>query len=242
MDIYAVLRRRAMELAEEAGLLASPVEVHARVLTPPEAIGDPGRADFPLQRGEERLVEAQFQGARGQAFTDQPGHFAGTLEEIFNLSLGDNYTRAVFVAALNALLRHLGRATGTVHCRDEGPRRCAGELINYLRARFGVPRVGFVGLQPALVEACAGHFPVRVLDLDPENIGRERAGVMIEDGRGDTGAMRRWADVLLVTGSTLANGTITEWLDAPCPAIFYGTTIAGAAALLGLPRFCPCST
>lgn len=84
-------------------------------------------------------------------------------------------------------------------------------------------------------------LPQGVLGLDPENIGRERAGVMIEDGCGDTGAVRRWADVLLVTGSALANGTITGWLDAPSPVIFYGTTIAGAAALLGLPRFCPCS-
>ncbi|MGB9804445.1 Rossmann-like domain-containing protein [Desulfofundulus sp.] len=242
MDIYDVLRQRAAELADRAGLFVLPVEVRSRVLTPQEAIGNPGRLDFPLQSGKERLVEAQFQGARGQAFTDQPGHFTGTLEEVFGLSLSDNYTRAVFVATLNSLLRHLGKITGTVHCRDEGPRRCAVELVNYLKARFGTPRVGFVGLQPALVEACAGHFPVRVLDLDPENIDQERAGVMIEDGRGDTGAMRRWADVLLVTGSTLANGTITEWLDAPCPAIFYGTTIAGAATLLGLPRFCPCST
>lgn len=114
MDIYGVLRQRAAELADRAGLLDLPVEVRARVLTPQEAIGNPGRSDFPLQKGKERLVEAQFQGARGQAFTDQPGHFTGTLGEVFGLSLSDNYTRAVFVATLNALLRHLGRVTGTL--------------------------------------------------------------------------------------------------------------------------------
>ncbi len=72
-------------------------------------------------------MEAQFQNARGQAFTGQPGHFSGTLGEVFGLLLNDNYTRAAFVATLNALLRHLGRTTGTVHCRNEGPRRCAGD-------------------------------------------------------------------------------------------------------------------
>ncbi|RDV84012.1 Rossmann-like domain-containing protein [Ammonifex thiophilus] len=241
-DIYTTLRRRAVELAEQAGLLALPVEVRARVLTPREAIGDPGRSDFPLQKGKESLVEAQFQGSRGQAFTDHPGHFTGTLEQVLTLPLEDNYHRAVFVATLNALLRHLGKVTGTVHCRNEGPRRCAEELVSYLKEHFGTPQVGFIGLQPALVEACSRYFPVRVLDLDPENIGREKFGVLIEDGRGDIEAFRRWAEVLLVTGSTLTNGTIADWLNAPCPALFYGTTIAGAASLLGLLRFCPCST
>jgi hypothetical protein len=242
MDIYITLRRKAVELAERTGLLALTVEVRARVLTPREAIGDPGRLDFPLQKGKESLVEAQFQGARGQAFTDHPGHFTGTLGEVLALPLEDDYHRAVFVATLNALLRHLGKATGTVHCRDEGPNRCAQELVNYLKERFGEPRVGFVGLQPALVEACSKYFPVRVLDLDPENIGRERFGALIEDGRANTEEFQCWAQVLLVTGSTLTNGTIAEWLNTPCPAIFYGITIAGAASLLGLPRFCPCST
>jgi len=34
LDIYAVLCRQAAELAGRAGLLALPVEVRARVLTP----------------------------------------------------------------------------------------------------------------------------------------------------------------------------------------------------------------
>ncbi|HHW43067.1 MAG TPA: hypothetical protein GXX25_04535, partial [Desulfotomaculum sp.] len=103
-------------------------------------------------------------------------------------------------------------------------------------------RLGIVGLQPALVAACAPVFPLRVIDLDPDNIGREREGVLIEDGEQAATDLVEWAQVLLVTGSTLVNGTIQFWLAAQKPVIFYGNSIAGAAALLGLQRYCPCST
>lgn len=48
-----------------------------------------------------------------------------------------------------------------------------------------------------------------------------------------------WADLLLVTGTTLANGTITPLLNKG-PIVFYGTTVAGAAYLMRWERFCPC--
>ena len=48
-----------------------------------------------------------------------------------------------------------------------------------------------------------------------------------------------WADLLLATGTTLVNGTLMgPWLGNK-PVIFYGTTIAGAAHLMGWERFCP---
>ncbi|MGO0122553.1 Rossmann-like domain-containing protein [Desulfothermobacter acidiphilus] len=241
-EIYDSIRQRARELADQAGLLDCPVELLARVLSPEEAIGQPGRSDFPLQRGKEKLMEAYLLGARGQAFTDQPGNYRGLLGEVLEISPTNNYERAVLVATVNALMRYIGRAEHTIHCRDEGPQQCAKALIGYLEKRFGRPRIGVVGLQPALVEACARLFPVRVLDLDPDNIGKMKFGVLIEDGSGDIASFRQWAEVLLVTGSTLTNGTIAAWLNASCPTLFYGTTVAGAAVLLGLERFCPASS
>ncbi len=240
MEIYEILRQRLLELAQEKDL-GTKVEVRARVLSAEEAIGDPGRGDFPLQKGKESLIEAQFQGARGQAFTDHPGNFIGTLGEVLDLPLKSNRNRALFVATLNAFLRHLGKIEGTVHCRNEGPNLCAQELAKYLREKFGRVKLGFVGLQPAMVEACSKYFPLRVLDLDPENIGREKFGILIEDGYTKVEELKKWAQVLLVTGSTLTNGTISEWLNTSCPTIFYGITIAAASHLLNLPRFCPFS-
>ncbi len=54
-------------------------------------------------------------------------------------------------------------------------------------------------------------FDVRVLDLDPDNIGKTKYGVLIEDGEKDLDEVLNWAEVLLVTGSTVVNGTIVNF-------------------------------
>ena len=84
------------------------------------------------------------------------------------------------------------------------------------------------------------EFSVRVTDMDPDNVGQERAGVLIE-GVESTGEVLDWADVVLATGTTLANGTL-DGLPTAKPSVFYGVTISGAAALLGYERYCPCGT
>ncbi|MFC1816046.1 hypothetical protein ACFL0M_08895 [Thermodesulfobacteriota bacterium] len=56
-------------------------------------------------------MQAQFRNAAGQAFTDRFGDFSGKLNDVVNMPL----VRAVFVAALNAVLRHLNKAWGTIH-------------------------------------------------------------------------------------------------------------------------------
>jgi len=52
--------------------------------------------------------------------------------------------------------------------------------------------------------------------------------------------------LILISGSTLANGTIDDLMELAESnnqrVVFYGTTVAGAAYLLGLDRMCPCST
>ena len=63
------------------------------------------------------------------------------------------------------------------------------------------------------------------------------AGVTIEDGQNYEEAIA-WATVILCTGSTIINGTITHFSEAGKPVYFYGTTIAGAAVILGLQRLC----
>jgi hypothetical protein len=50
-----------------------------------------------------------------------------------------------------------------------------------------------------------------------------------------------WCDLALVTGSTLANASIMELLSEK-PTIFFGVTVAAAAAMLDLNRFCPLGT
>ena len=239
-DRYEDLKRKASDLMRDHGLMGETVQVKARALSVEEAIGNPEDDDFPIQKGKERLMQADIRGALGQAFTDQFGDYEGTLESILTAPLTNNYRRAVFVAALNAALRHLGRIDGTVHCRDEEPKQCAAALSEHIARRYGKLKIVQIGLQPRMVESLAARFPLRVLDMDPDNIGSEKYGTVIESPD-NTAAAVDWADLLVVTGTTIVNGTLPNFTGDK-PVIFYGTTIAGAAHLMGWERFCAKST
>ncbi|OQX08143.1 MAG: hypothetical protein BWK76_23955 [Desulfobulbaceae bacterium A2] len=131
------------------------------------------------------------------------------------------------VASLNAVMNELGLVERTVHCRDQDPERCAGKLVQYVGERFGNPRICFIGFQPAMIHALAGSFAIRVVDLDADNIGREKYGVLIQ-GPEETTAIIAWADIILATGSTAVNATMKRFIGDK-PAIFYGVTVAAIA-------------
>ena len=62
--------------------------------------------------------------------------------------------------------------------------------------------------------------------------------VHCKDGGTDRDEVVGWADLVLCTGSTLCNGTIVDFLDLPKEVVFFGTTLSGAAPILGLKRAC----
>lgn len=211
--------------------------VSARPLTPDEAIGKPDRDDYPLLNGKEVMMEARFRAGVGQAFTDQPGHFEGTLGEVLQLPLNTNFRRAVFVATLNAILDNLNQVKATVHCKDKEPALCAQELPTYIEKQYGKPKIAFIGFQPALIQALHdASFDLRVTDLNPDNIDQIRCGVRIDNAVLNT-KNARWADIILSTGSVLINDTYHE-LQQGKPLIYYGVTAAGLAKLFHLPRIC----
>jgi len=236
---YEQLKERVFALWKEEGLLSEKIQIRARALSTKEAIGNPEHQDFPIQKGKEKLMQASFMDAGGQAFTDMYGDYEGTLEQVLQLPMDNNHQRAVFVASLNAVLRYLGQIEGSIHCRDEEPVRCGKALVSYLKDRYSGARITQVGFQPRMVENLAAAHPLRVLDMDPDNIDTQKFRVTIESAENTDDAVQ-WADLLLVTGTTLANGSITPLVDKK-PIIFYGTTVAGAAHLMGWERFCPCS-
>lgn len=242
--IYRKIKEKLEKLVEENNLGGERVVVKARALTPDEAIGNPERDDFPLLKGKERMMQAEFKGSFGQAFTDMHGNFEGTLDYILNMEPNNNYRRAIFIATLNAVMRHLNLIEGTVHCRDEGPIECSRDLVEFISEDYKNPKITFIGLQPALVDRCSKNFELRILDLDKENIGREKFGTVILDGSVDENVecAVSWCDLVIATGSTIINDTISKTIDISDkyqkPIIFYGTTIAGAAKALNLKRFC----
>jgi len=235
-DVYRELQQNLLEICKFQDLLKQPVRVQARVLSTEEAIGNPEADDFPLQKGRERLMQAEFLGSAGQAFTDQYGDFEGILDDIVKMDFENNFRRAVFVSTVNAVLRHLGRIEKTVHCRDQEPAECAVELASHIQRKYGEGKIAMVGFQPRMVESLASRFPLRVLDLDRDNIGTNKYQVTIE-GPETTDEAVGWADLLVVTGTTLVNGSIGEFLGGK-PVLFYGTTISGAAHLMNWERFC----
>lgn len=98
------------------------VKITSRILSPAEAIGDPGSGEFTLTKGDERLIEAKFREAIGQALTDHPSNFTGSIEEVLSLDLSSQKNKALFIASLNTILAHFELVNSTVHCKDDGAR------------------------------------------------------------------------------------------------------------------------
>lgn len=245
MDLLEQARIKLAALCDERHLdQASCVTV--RVLSPDEAIGAEANPDFVIKKGKERVIEASWNGASGQAFTDQPRDWQGSLGDLLAMDLGASDRRAAFTAGLNAVLRGVDMAEGTIHCRDKEPAECGEEFTRLLYERFGVKRFGMIGLQPAILDAMVegfGKVRTRVVDLNADNIGQERCDLMVGDGEKDLDDMLEWCEVGVATGSTVVNGTINQLREkfhaADKPLVFFGNTISGVASLMDLERICP---
>jgi uncharacterized protein (DUF4213/DUF364 family) len=219
--------------------------VISRPLSSKEAIGEPDRDDFPIMKRKEVLMQAIYRGAVGQAFTSVSGNFKGTLGDVLELPLTGSFERAVLISTMNAVLRNLGLIEKTVHCKNDGPKRCADCMTKWA-IEHHLGNVGLVGLQPALLDALVRVLgSERVMVSDLAEAGSIIYGVNVLDGM-DSSELFERSNLILVTGSTIANGTIDELIEKATfhdrRVVFFGTTIAGAAYLLGLERWCPCST
>jgi hypothetical protein len=242
MNIFDTLRDYLIKEAQNNDIDLDMVRIVSKSLTPDEAIGDTTRKDFPILIGKEIMLEADFKGAKGQAFTSTPSMFEGTLKEILTLDLNDNpYNRSLFIASLNAVLRYLNQADRTIHCKNNEPEECAKNFPGFIKSKFDTPKVAIVGYQPAIIDNIKDFYDTRVLDLNPDFVGTVQYNVKIEDGIKDYKDVVEWADVVICTGSTLCNNSIVDFMYLNKPVYYYGTTIAGAAEILGLDRLCFCS-
>ncbi len=244
--MYTKLKTALIDLAKENGLFESEINFTAKILTSEVAIGKTERKDYPLLQGKEFLIQANFKNALGQAFTDAPGNFKGKLKEIFELKLTDNSDRALFIAALNAVMRYVGAAKKTIHCKNEEPELCAGEIVRTIIDKYSADiKIGIVGFQPAIIDNFAKTLAaqnLKVIDLDKDNINKIKYGVLIWDGRKMAEELFKISDVILATGSTVVNGSLSRLISLSeqyqKPLYLYGTTVAGASNILDLKRLC----
>jgi uncharacterized protein (DUF4213/DUF364 family) len=239
------VKEKLQAIADRYKLGKTAVRVTIGTLSVKQAIGSPERQDFPLLRGKEVMIEAEFRGSHGQAFTDRPNSFSGSLDDVLALNLTTNDNRAVFIATLNAVAAHLKMVAGTRHCHDEEPEECARQIAQHILEDPGRVKVGLIGLQPAILENLAltfGTDNVRCTDLNPNNISVDKYGVIIWDGKTETEKLIEWCDVLLATSSTIVNNTFDGIRETAVSRgkrlILFGVTGAGVAALLGLEILC----
>lgn len=238
-------REKFRLLAKENSLMEEHIHVAIKPLSPQEAIGNPVRQDYPLLAGREIIVEADFRQCYGQAFTDQPQVFDGSLSDVLELPLDVSANRAIFLSTLNAITGYLGIVDRVRHCHDEEPEECAKEIAMALFKRFGRNKIGIIGYQPAILENLSSVFGpdnVRCTDLSKLNIQTRKFGVEIWDGMSHTAELIRWSDNVLATSSSLANGTFDniyqESMASEKNLIVFGITGAGVAALMDIERIC----
>ncbi|HIJ67509.1 MAG TPA: hypothetical protein HPP87_12090 [Planctomycetes bacterium] len=247
--LNVILNDSKLELSKivmQGRLQDTDVSILVKPLTPEEAIGQPGRRDFPIIIGKERVIEAQVLGAKGHSFTDSPADFTGRLSEILALPLETNTNRALFIAAMNATLRHLNLCEKTVHCKNEEPTKCAKEIAAHILEKWGKVRVGLIGLNPAIGEELVETFGadnVKITDLDLQNINASKFGLKIWDGREKTNDLIKQSEVVVITGTTFVNGTFDYIMagvrEHKKDYLVYGVTGAGICKLMGLNRICP---
>jgi len=246
MDILEAAKKKFKVIIKEHNLLKQDIIITAKGLSSQEAIGNPKRDDFPLLTGKEVMIQAEFAGSYGQAFTDHPGNFQGSLAEVMLLPLDSNYHRGLIVATINAVLRHLGLAEKTLHCKDEEPELCADKMAKWIKDNLNnVEKVGIIGYQPAILEACTKLFgaeQVMITDLNQKKIATKSFGVEIWDGNKNNQRLIKEADLILFTGSSIINASIDGLLemisDSQKNYFIFGNTISGVASLLELPQFC----
>jgi len=233
-----IIRIKAKHILEKYDFLDENIAVNTKTLTPREAIGNPEHDDYPLIKGRERMLEASFKNSKGAAFTDMFGNFEAKLGEIINMELKNNFRRGIFIASLNAVLRELDLIGKTRHCKNEDLIVCSKDVCDFIREKFGKPKIFLCGLQPRLAEKLSSEFEIRITDMDEENIGKEINKARVGSAK-ETDSCMNWCDMIFATGSTFVNDTAPRLIKSGKPMAFYGVTAAAPTYLLNFPRFCP---
>ncbi|WP_459202126.1 Rossmann-like domain-containing protein [Methanococcus sp. CF] len=196
--------------------------------------------DYPLMQGKEFLLRAFFKGDVGDAFTNNLVEFNGKISEV--IASGSNQ---MMIAALNSVMKHLKMVEKSEHCIKGEPEVCAKDLSDFLIKELGKDiKIGVIGYHPAIIRQMVTTFGkdnVIASDMDLDTIGRIKQGIVIMHGSMNEHLIEN-SDIVLSTGSTAANGSLEEILDYTKKydkrIIFYGTTVACAAKMLNLERFC----
>jgi hypothetical protein len=229
-ELYWTLRRTFRNILDRYG-------IHRKTVRVGPARRD---AEVPPRFGAEVTLIAEYEGVTGECSTSFPARFEGPLSEVLAFDIeNDKQKWSVFIAVLNAVMNRWELCDDCVSCAEADRERCAEYIARRYQKNNGRVKLLLAGYQPQILKALAGVFPLRVLDLDPEHIGKTYENVTVEHGTEAFSDAAWWADCILCTGSALSNGTIVDYMNLPKDISYYGTTIAGCARILELRRLCP---
>lgn len=63
------------------------------------------------------MLQANYKGSIGQAFTTVVVSFSATIEAVFEMDFDNDFrNRGIFISTINAVLRYLNLSTSSVHC------------------------------------------------------------------------------------------------------------------------------
>ncbi len=195
-----------------------------------------------INRPEYRVI-ADFQGTKGEAYTECPCGFEGTLKEALDIRPTDNGISAATIASINAAMSHFGHFKGIFPDDPAVHQKYAKKLCIYVSRNFGRSNIVLVGYDGYIVKTFVeSGIDFWTIDRNPENISRNLfQHIVVNSGKWNRESAFAWGKVFLITGSTLCNGTITQYLgrgiEQGRQILFYGITAAGPMKLLGLPWF-----
>ena len=238
-ELFDSIKTRFLSLPGVEELLKEPIRCMAdrepeRTLLP--------EGDIPSEaRRPEYRVTALFRNAKGEAYTETPADFEGTLKDALCLPVSEKGIDARIIASINAVMAHLGLCPGTFPDDPEVHCRYADALCSYVSEHYGKTKLILVGYDGYVVKKFMEEgMDFWTMDRDPDNITKDRFHhVIVNSGKYNREACFAWGDLFMITGSTLCNGTIIQYLDHGKELLFYGITGGGVCRLLDLPWFFP---
>lgn len=147
-------REKLREMVVFNGLSEERIDITCRALTSEEAIGNPMHDDYPIQKGKERMIEAEFMGKNGQAFTGSCSNYKLSVRDLLDMNLNSDARRAIFISSLNSILAYLEIIPEAIHCKNDDLVKCADSFSNFL-CREGVSgkKILLVGLRPGCLKS-----------------------------------------------------------------------------------------
>ena len=237
IELYKELKEKFLDINGVSDLLGETVTVIADK-TPEATLMPEGYQLSSVKRGEYR-VNAQILGSKGEAYTELASDFSGTLDDALNIPVSDKGISAITISAINAVLAHLGLCQGTFSDESEAHTDYASRLCEYVKENYDGKNIILVGYDGYIVKNFMDEgIDFWTMDKDPDNITQDRFNhVIVNSGKYNRECCFAWGKLFIVTGSTLCNGTITQYLNKGKDILLYGITASGAAALLDLPIF-----